>query len=205
MILLIDNYDSFVHTLARYIGELGLDRVVVRHDAVDVNAIEQLNPEAIIISPGPATPEKAGISIELVRYFRGKIPILGVCLGHQAIAVAYGGKVDRAPRPRHGVSDNIHHAKHALFKNLPIPFEAARYHALCVTHTPEGLTEIAHSPDGVVMALANDVDKVYGYQFHPESILTQNGHHLLSNFFTCTGIIHNAFSSDEMPEMIKAG
>ena len=205
MILLIDNYDSFVHTLARYIGELGLDRVVVRHDAVDINAIEQLNPKAIIISPGPATPEKAGISIELVRYFRGKIPILGVCLGHQAIAVAYGGTVDRAPRPRHGVSDNIHHAQHALFNNLPMPFEAARYHALCVTHTPEGLTEIAHSLDGVVMALANDVDKVYGYQFHPESILTQNGHHLLSNFFTCAGILHNAFSSDEMPEMIKAG
>ena len=179
--------------------------MVVRHDSVDIAAIHQLNPEAIIISPGPATPEKAGISIELVRHFRGTIPILGVCLGHQAIAVAYGGTVDRAPRPRHGVSDYIYHKKHALFENLPMPFEAARYHALCVTRTPEGLTEIAHTQDKLVMAVANDDDRVYGYQFHPESILTQNGHHLLSNFFSCAGILHNAFQSDEMPEMIKAG
>ena len=204
MILLIDNYDSFVHTLARYIGELGLDRVVLRHDSVDIAAIQQLNPEAIIISPGPATPEKAGISIELVRHFRGTIPILGVCLGHQAIAVAYGGTVDRAPRPRHGVSDYIYHKKHALFDNLPMPFEAARYHALCVTRTPGGLTEIAHTQDKLVMALANDDDRVYGYQFHPESILTQNGHQLVSNFFTCAGILHNTFQSDEMPEIIEA-
>ncbi|EJW20638.1 glutamine amidotransferase of anthranilate synthase [alpha proteobacterium IMCC14465] len=205
MILLIDNYDSFVHTLARYIGELGLDRAVLRHDAVDLETIEQLAPQAIIISPGPATPEKAGISIELVRHFRGKIPILGVCLGHQAIAVAYGGTVDRAPQPRHGVSDDIYHNHHALFDTLAMPFEAARYHALCVTRTPEGLTEIAHSLDEVVMAVANDADKVYGYQFHPESILTQNGHLLLSNFFTCAGIPHRRFTPDEMPEMSKAG
>lgn len=188
MILLIDNYDSFVHTLARYVGELGFNRQIVRNDATDPEAIDRLSPEAMLISPGPATPEKAGISIDLVRRFRGRIPILGICLGHQAVAVAYGGKVDRAPVPRHGASDDIHHAHHPLFQNLPSPFAAARYHALCVTKTPEGLAEIAHTPDGVVMALADDARHVYGYQFHPESILTGDGHRLLANFFNHVGL-----------------
>ena len=188
MIVLIDNYDSFVHTLARYLGELGLEQRVIRNDAVSLAELEHLNPSALLLSPGPSTPEKAGICVELIRQFRGRLPILGICLGHQAIAVAYGGTVDRAPTPRHGMADDIvHDGTHPLFAGLPSPFKAARYHSLAVTHMPPQLTALAHSPDGVNMALAA-AGHVYGLQFHPESILSQHGHQMLANFLSISGI-----------------
>ena len=189
MIVLIDNYDSFVHTLARYLGELGLHQKVIRNDAVSLADLEALNPTALLLSPGPSTPEKAGICVDLIRHFRGRLPILGICLGHQAIAVAYGGKVDRAPTPRHGMADDIlHDGTHPLFDGLPSSFKAARYHSLAVTEIPPQLTSLARSPDGVNMALAAEQHHVYGLQFHPESILSHHGHRILANFLSVSGV-----------------
>lgn len=190
MILIIDNYDSFVHTLARYVSELGLRYQLIRNDRIDPKAVLAQQPEAVILSPGPATPSQAGICVDLIRQCRGHIPMLGICLGHQAIGEAYGGTVARAPSPAHGISAQIQHNGHALFANLENPFSAARYHSLAVTQVPAGLRQIAHINEGVNMAVADDAAKIYGMQFHPESILTQNGHQLLSNFFTLAGIKH---------------
>lgn len=184
MILLIDNYDSFVYNLARYVGELGRRRRVVRNDAVTVNDIVEARPDAIIISPGPCTPDQAGISVEVVRRFGARTPILGVCLGHQCVGRAYGGNVRRAARPVHGKTSRIRHDGTGLFRGLPDPLEAARYHSLVVTLPRDSALRItATGENGEVMAVAHRRDPVYGVQFHPESVLTRDGHAQLANFF----------------------
>lgn len=183
MILLIDNYDSFVHNLARYIGELGETREVIRNDAASAEDIIARRPRAIILSPGPCGPDEAGVSVPLVQAAaRARIPLLGVCLGHQCIAAAFGGGVRRA-QPVHGAPSNIHHHGHALFDGLPNPFAAARYHSLIAEiATDAPLAPIAHLEDGTLMALAHESLPIYGVQFHPESVLTAHGHRLLGNF-----------------------
>jgi anthranilate synthase/aminodeoxychorismate synthase-like glutamine amidotransferase len=184
MILLIDNYDSFVHNLARYVGELGRERRVERNDALGVERISDLRPEAIIISPGPCTPNEAGISLDVVRRLGAGVPILGVCLGHQCVGQAYGGVIKRAERPVHGATSLIGHDSEGLFQGLPNPLQAARYHSLIVEGPND--TEIrvtATSETGEIMALAHRRHPVFGVQFHPESVLTEHGHALLSNFF----------------------
>jgi len=186
MILLIDNYDSFVHNLARYVGELGHARRVIRNDAVSVDEILASQPEAIILSPGPCTPDRAGVSIELAREAaRAHVPLLGVCLGHQAIAAAFGDKIMRAKHPLHGKASRIGHDGDALFKGLPNPFAAGRYHSL-VAELQSGsmLVPIAHADDGELMALRHASAPIYGVQFHPESVLTEHGHQLIGNFLS---------------------
>lgn len=183
MILLIDNYDSFVHNLARYIGELGHSRRVVRNDAISIDEIISLAPQAIILSPGPCGPLQAGCSLDVVRSLSANIPILGVCLGHQVIAQAFGGVVRRAYQPRHGKASPVSHAGTGLFEGLPSPLQAGRYHSLAVDVPPNGpLVVTARAEDGEIMALAHQEWPLFGVQFHPESILTEGGHALLSNF-----------------------
>ncbi len=184
MILLIDNYDSFVHNLARYVRELGHETVVRRNDAIDVAGIEALRPAGIIVSPGPCTPREAGISNEAIARLGAKTPILGVCLGHQCLAAALGGRVVRAARPRHGKTSPILHDGSGLFAGLPSPFDATRYHSLIVEREslPSPLAVAATTPEGEIMALRHRAWPVWGVQFHPESVLTQHGHHLLRNF-----------------------
>jgi anthranilate synthase/aminodeoxychorismate synthase-like glutamine amidotransferase len=184
MILLIDNYDSFVYNLARYVRELGETPLVRRHDAVDVDDIIRLEPSHIIISPGPCSPKEAGISTEAVRQLGSRIPILGVCLGHQCIGAAYGGEIVRAGRPMHGKISRIHHTGQGLFHGLPSPFIATRYHSLVIApaSVPEGLVVTATSEDGEVMAVQHADHPVYGVQFHPESVLTEHGYQLLDHF-----------------------
>jgi len=184
MVLLIDNYDSFTYNLAQYFGELGCDVVVKRNDEISLEEIAELAPERICISPGPCTPREAGISNELVRHFGHKIPILGVCLGHQCIAEAYGGKVVRAGRLMHGKSCMITHNGSPLFSDLPNPFEAGRYHSLVVERTslPACLEITGESDDGEVMALRHREFPVLGVQFHPESVLTSDGKKILARF-----------------------
>ncbi len=192
MILLIDNYDSFVYNLARYLREMGCETRVARNDAISVGDVAKMAPRAIVISPGPCTPSQAGISIELVREFSEQIPILGVCLGHQAIGSALGGEVTHSPAPVHGMRCRIHHDGTGLFADLPTPLWGGRYHSLCVPEEslPESLRVTACSEDGVVMAVAHRSLPVFGVQFHPESVLTQSGHRLLSNFLTIAGVPH---------------
>jgi anthranilate synthase component 2/para-aminobenzoate synthetase component 2 len=183
MILLIDNYDSFVHNLARYVGELGHERKVVRNDAIAVADAIALRPEAVILSPGPCGPAEAGISVELVKAAaRARIPLLGVCLGHQCIAAAFGGGIRRG-EPVHGKPAQIFHGGVGLFDGIPSPFVAARYHSLVADLAAGGpLRPTAHTQDGTLMALAHDALPIYGVQFHPESVLTEHGHLLLANF-----------------------
>lgn len=183
MITLIDNYDSFVHNLARYIGELGHAREVIRNDAMSAADVIARKPSAIIISPGPCGPEAAGISMELIRLAEAaNVPLFGVCLGHQAIAAAFNGRILRAD-PAHGKPALIHHHGHRLFKGLPNPFTAARYHSLVAALDPQApLRPIAHLDDGLLMGLAHETRPIYGVQFHPESVLTDGGHRLLQNF-----------------------
>ncbi|HUD52357.1 aminodeoxychorismate/anthranilate synthase component II [Parvibaculum sp.] len=185
MILLIDNYDSFVHNLARYVGELGFERTVLRNDAITVEAAIASKPDAIILSPGPCGPGEAGISVALAKAAAEKrIPLLGVCLGHQAIAAAFGGTIRRAA-PVHGKPAEIHHDGSGIFRALPNPFTAARYHSLVADLDPAGpLRATAHIADGTLMALAHEDAPLFGVQFHPESVLTEHGHLLLSNFLT---------------------
>lgn len=183
MILLIDNYDSFVHNLARYIGELGYSRSVVRNDSMRVDEIAALAPQAIILSPGPCGPLQAGCSLDIVRSLSSNIPILGVCLGHQVIAHAFGGVVRRAFQPRHGKASAVSHAGTGLFEGLPSPLQVGRYHSLAVDVLADGpLAVTARAEDGEIMALAHREWPLFGVQFHPESILTEGGHALLSNF-----------------------
>ena len=186
MVLLIDNYDSFVYNLARYVNELGLTSMVKRNDAVTIADIMALQPSHLIISPGPFTPEQAGISLAVVRTFgqRG-IPILGVCLGHQAIAYVFGGHIVPAQHPQHGEAASIVHDGTGLFCGMPQPLSAGRYHSLAVCRDtlPAALLVTAtHAEDGEIMAIRHTCLPIYGVQFHPESILTTNGHRLLHNF-----------------------
>lgn len=188
MILLIDNYDSFVYNLARYAGELGHDRHVVRNDGITIAEIERMAPSAIILSPGPCAPAQAGMCRAIVRQLGQKIPILGVCLGHQVIAEVFGGTVRRALHPRHGKSAEILHAGAGIFSNLPSPLRVGLYHSLAVDVAEGGALEVtARSDDGEIMGMAHRHAPVFGVQFHPESILTQSGHALLANFFRLAG------------------
>ena len=186
MILLLDNYDSFTYNLAQYLGELGCNVEVHRNDKISVDEIARRKPERIVISPGPCTPQEAGICIELVQKLAGKFPILGVCLGHQAIGAAYGGKIVRAPKLFHGKTSAIQHDSRGVFRNLPDPFTATRYHSLIVERKslPRELTITAETDDGLIMGVRHRRHKLEGVQFHPESVLTQSGKQLLQNFLS---------------------
>lgn len=186
MILVIDNYDSFTYNLVQYLGDLGVDPVVRRNDALGVEDIAALRPRAIVLSPGPCTPAEAGITVPVVRRWGAEIPILGVCLGHQAIGEAYGGRVVRARRVMHGKTSTIRHAGTGLFQGLPDPLPVMRYHSLVVEpgSLPESLEVVAHAEDdpSEIHALRHRTHPVWGVQFHPESILTTGGRELLANF-----------------------
>lgn len=183
-ILLIDNYDSFVYNLRHYLGELGAEVEVIRNDALPVADILKKNIDGIVISPGPCDPDKAGICLELIKASAGKIPLLGVCLGHQAIGQAFGGKVIRAPLPMHGKMSKMVHNNLSVFKDLPSPFEATRYHSLIVEKEslPDCLEITAETEDGIIMGLMHKTHPIHGVQFHPESIASQHGHQILKNF-----------------------
>ena len=202
-VLLLDNYDSFVHNLARYVRELGCETLVVRSDAITVAEIEQLAPSAVILSPGPCTPREAGVCIETVRALGERLPMLGVCLGHQAIAAALGGEVVRAPEPVHGRTSLVHHDGAGLFAGLPNPLTATRYHSLIVPEDslPPELQVTARTDDGTVMALAHQTWPVCGVQFHPESILTQSGHALLANFLKLADVHVRVPPAGDLPAM----
>jgi len=186
MLLMIDNYDSFTYNLVQYFGELGQDLKVYRNNKLTISEIEQMNPDRIVISPGPCTPKEAGVSIDVIKHFTGKIPILGVCLGHQSIGDAFGGDVIRAPYLMHGKTSAIHHDGKTIFAGLPNPFTATRYHSLIIKREtmPSKLEVSAWTEDGVIMGVRHKQFKVEGVQFHPESILTDVGKELLRNFLT---------------------
>ncbi len=184
MLLMIDNYDSFTYNLVQYFGELGEDIRVYRNDKITTEEIEKMSPDRIVVSPGPCTPKEAGISVEAIRSFAGKIPLLGVCLGHQSIGAAFGGEIIRAPRLMHGKTSHIHHDGKNLFAGLPNPFEATRYHSLLIRkETLPGCLEItAWTDQGEIMGVRHREFTIEGVQFHPESILTTVGKDLLRNF-----------------------
>jgi anthranilate synthase/aminodeoxychorismate synthase-like glutamine amidotransferase len=205
MILLIDNYDSFVYNLARYFAELGCATQVVRNDAVTVAEIARMAPHAIVISPGPCTPNEAGVSMDLIRELGSRIPTLGVCLGHQALAAALGGNVIRAPEPIHGRTSLVRHDGSRLFAGLPDPMRATRYHSLIVEESslPAELRVVARTADGLPMALEHTGWPAFGVQFHPESILTDSGHRLLANFLSLAGLLVGNFPAGDLP--VEAG
>jgi anthranilate synthase/aminodeoxychorismate synthase-like glutamine amidotransferase len=184
MLALIDNYDSFTYNLVQYFGELGADIRVFRNDQVTLDELVALNPSHLVISPGPGEPLKdGGVSPDAMRYFTGKIPVLGVCLGHQCLGAIYGGKVDRAPRLMHGKTSLVLHNGQGIFAGVPTPFEAMRYHSLVVYDPiPEELEVTAATPEGEIMGLKHKSADTYGVQFHPESILTEHGKQILKNF-----------------------
>jgi anthranilate synthase component II len=184
MLLMIDNYDSFTYNLVQYFGELGEEVQVYRNDKIMVDEIKALHPQRLVISPGPCTPKEAGISVSAIRQFAGRIPVLGVCLGHQSLAVAFGGEVIRADRLMHGKTSMIHHDGKTIFRDLPNPFEATRYHSLLVNRAkvPDCLEVSAETVEGEIMGLRHRTLGVEGVQFHPESILTAAGKDLLRNF-----------------------
>jgi anthranilate synthase component 2 len=184
MLLMIDNYDSFTYNLVQYLGELGADVRVARNDAVTLEEIETLQPTQIVISPGPCTPSEAGISVALIERFAGEIPILGVCLGHQAIGQAFGGRIVRAQRVMHGKLSSIAHDGRGVFAGIPTPFEATRYHSLAIEaeSLPTSLEVTARTEDGEIMGVRHRRHAVEGVQFHPEAILTEHGKRLLANF-----------------------
>jgi anthranilate synthase/aminodeoxychorismate synthase-like glutamine amidotransferase len=186
MILLIDNYDSFTFNLAQYLGQMGQNVKIRRNDQITLDEIEELGPERIVISPGPCTPKQAGISVPLIQRFAGKIPILGVCLGHQAIGAAFGGRVVRAKRLMHGKTSEIKHDSKTIFRGLPQPFVATRYHSLIVDREslPRTLEISAETDDRIIMGLRHRKLRIEGVQFHPESVLTDAGFQLLKNFLT---------------------
>jgi anthranilate synthase/aminodeoxychorismate synthase-like glutamine amidotransferase len=184
MLLMIDNYDSFTYNLVQYLGELGEDVRVYRNDKVSIEEIEALRPQRIVISPGPCTPKEAGVSVEAIKHFAGRLPILGVCLGHQSLGVAFGGEVLRAERLMHGKTSMIHHDGRTIYRDLANPFEATRYHSLLVNRAnlPDCLEVSAETAEGEIMGLRHRTMPVEGVQFHPESILTASGMDLLRNF-----------------------
>jgi anthranilate synthase/aminodeoxychorismate synthase-like glutamine amidotransferase len=184
MLLLIDNYDSFTYNLYQYLGELGQETRVIRNDEMSAEAALALSPDRIVISPGPGTPDQAGISLDVIRGAAGRVPLLGVCLGHQALGQAFGGRVVRAPKLMHGKTSQIHHDGRTVFSGLPQPFTATRYHSLVVDRAsvPESLEISAWTEDGIVMGLRHREHALEGVQFHPESILTSAGKDLLRNF-----------------------
>lgn len=190
MILVIDNYDSFTYNLVQYLGEMGAEMAIYRNDQITLAEIEAMRPEKIVISPGPCTPKEAGISIELIRKFSAQIPILGVCLGHQAIGEAFGGEVVRAPRLMHGKTSMIEHDGRAIYHQLPNPFEATRYHSLIIRREslPDELQITAWTQEGEIMGVRHKSFPVEGVQFHPESILTQAGKGLLKNFLQMSNV-----------------
>ncbi len=192
MILIIDNYDSFVFTVARYFAELGVETLVIRNDAISVAEVKALAPEAIVLSPGPCGPQQAGQSMNIIKALSGHVPILGICLGHQCIGEVFGGKVARAHEPMHGRSSAIDHDGSGVFKGLPSPFKAGRYHSLIVEAVNENsdLHVTARSEIGEVMGLAHRLHPTYGVQFHPESVLTEYGHAMLGNFLRLSRQFH---------------
>ena len=193
MLLMIDNYDSFTYNLVQYLGELGKEIEVFRNDKISIPEIEKLNPEALIISPGPGSPKDAGISLELINHFKGKVPILGVCLGHQCIGEAFGGKIVSAPRLMHGKTSLIYHNQEGIFHGIPNPFEATRYHSLIIENDtlPQCLELTAWTEEKEIMGVTHKSYVVIGGQFHPESILTREGKRLLHNFLTLSGKNNN--------------
>ncbi len=184
MLLMIDNYDSFTYNLVQYFGELGEDVRTYRNDEITIEAIEKLNPSRICISPGPCTPHEAGISVPVLQHFAGKLPILGVCLGHQSIGAAFGGKIIRAQQVMHGKTSPIEHTGIGVFKNLPSPYTIIRYHSLAIARDslPDCLEVTAWTADGEIMGVRHKTHPIEGVQFHPESILSEHGHALLQNF-----------------------
>ncbi len=184
MLLMIDNYDSFTFNLVQYLGELGQDVRVVRNDEVTLDEVGAMQPEYIVISPGPCTPNEAGVSVPLIERFAGTIPILGVCLGHQSIGQAFGGKIVHAKQLMHGKTSPIHHRQTWVFRTLPTPFTATRYHSLVIEREslPDCLDVTAWTADGEIMGIRHKTLAVEGVQFHPESILTEHGHQMLENF-----------------------
>jgi anthranilate synthase component 2 len=184
MLLMIDNYDSFTYNLVQYFSELGTEVEVFRNDEITVDQIEKKNPQYIVVSPGPCTPNEAGISVPTIKYFAGKIPLLGVCLGHQSIGQAFGGKIIHAKTLMHGKTSLIHHVSNSVFNGLPDPFTATRYHSLVIEREsiPDCLEITAWTDDGEIMGVRHKTLAVHGVQFHPESILTEHGHDMLKNF-----------------------
>ncbi len=189
MLLLIDNYDSFTYNLVHYLGELGAESVVVRNDKITVEEALAKKPKAIVLSPGPCTPNEAGVCLDLIRQAGPTIPLLGVCLGHQSIGQSYGGKVIRAPEPMHGKLSSITHTSKGVFKGLPKSFQITRYHSLIVERAtlPDCLEITAETADGIIMGLQHKTHPVHGVQFHPESIASEQGHALLANFLELAG------------------
>ena len=189
MLLMIDNYDSFTYNLVQYLRELGEDVVVYRNDKITLAEIEDLNPQRLVISPGPCTPNEAGISVEVIKYFAGKLPILGVCLGHQSVGQAFGGRIVRAERLMHGKTSPVFHDNRELFDGLPNPFDATRYHSLLVERSsfPACLEITAWTAEEEIMGLLHRQLPIWGMQFHPESILTVTGMDMLRNFLEMTG------------------
>ncbi|MFV8829755.1 aminodeoxychorismate/anthranilate synthase component II [Alkalihalobacterium sp. APHAB7] len=187
MILMIDNYDSFTYNLVQYLGEMGEELVVRRNDEITIGEIEELNPDYLMISPGPCSPNEAGISLKAIEHFAGKIPIFGVCLGHQSIGQVFGGKVIRAERLMHGKTSDITHDEKTIFKGIELPFTATRYHSLIVEREtlPDCLEITAETAEGEIMALRHKTLPIEGVQFHPESIMTESGKLLLRNFVEC--------------------
>ena len=188
MLLVIDNYDSFTYNVVQYLGELGADVQVYRNDKISISDIERLAPERLLISPGPCTPKEAGVSVETARHFAGRLPLLGVCLGHQSLAYAFGGEIIRADRLMHGKTSMIHHDNKTVFQGLPNPFEATRYHSLIVNRQtlPEEFEVSAETVEGEIMGIRHKTTGAEGVQFHPESILTTSGKDLFRNFLHMT-------------------
>ena len=184
MLLMIDNYDSFTYNLVQYFGELGAEVCVHRNDQITLEEVIKLNPERIVISPGPCTPNEAGISLEVIKHFAGKVPLLGVCLGHQSIGQAFGGKIIHAKQLMHGKTSMVHHKGEGVFKGLPSPFEATRYHSLVVEREslPDCLEITAWTDDDEIMGIIDEEAQLYGIQYHPESILTTRGMDIMKNF-----------------------
>ena len=201
MILMIDNYDSFTYNLVQYMGELGADIKVARNDQITLDDIEKMQPQKLVISPGPCTPQKAGVSLDVVRRFAGKIPLLGVCLGHQSVAEAFGGRIVKAKNIMHGKTSEVSHDGKNLFAGLPNPFVATRYHSLVIKRAslPDCFEVTAESEDGEIMGIRHRELFVEGVQFHPESILTVSGKDLLENFLTLTEESYSNHESSGSP------